>query len=116
MELTLASLCLAALLPATTATLPQTDAAAAAPAASAELKSDGSTAADSDETPYVHDFEFVPAGEFDPASVPLEDGIAWYGTWEAAMAEKERTGKPVMLHMGSPRCPAKPGYRVPGTW
>ncbi len=44
---------------------------------------------------------------------PVLDGIVWYGTWEAAMAEMERTGKPVMLHMGSPRdrktC-------VPGTW
>lgn len=106
MELTLASLCLAALTPATTALLPQAD---APPAVAVE-------AAASDETPYVHDFEFVPAGEFDPASVPLEDGIAWYGTWEDAMAEKERTGKPVMLHMGSPRCPAKSGHRVPGTW
>ncbi len=68
------------------------------------------------EAPYVHNYEFVPEGEFDPASVPVEDGIVWYGTWEAAMAEKERTGKPVMLHMGSPRCPAKSGHRVPGTW
>lgn len=113
MEFTLASLCLAALLPATAAPSPQAE----APVATAkEAAAPKKAAADSDETPYVHDYEFVPAGEFDPASVPSADGIAWYGTWEAAMAEKERTGKPVMLHMGSPRCPAKPGYRVPGTW
>lgn len=59
------------------------------------------------------DFEYVEEGEFDPASVPVVDGIVWYGTWEDAMAEKERTGKPVMLHMGSPRCPTT---CVPGTW
>ena len=70
----------------------------------------------SDDSTYVHDFEFVPEGELDPASVPNEDGIAWYGTWEDAMAERERTGKPVMLHMGSPRFPSGNGSRVPGTW
>lgn len=57
----------------------------------------------------------VPAGEFDPASVPMEDGIVWYGTWEDAMAEKERTGKPVALHFGSPRRP-KDYVCVPGAW
>lgn len=57
----------------------------------------------------------VPEGEDDPLSVPMTDGIVWYGTWEGAMAEKERTGKPVMLHFGSPRCPKK-GVNVPGTW
>lgn len=62
---------------------------------------------------YVHDFEYVEEGEFDPASVPVSDGIVWYGTWEDAMAEKERTGRPVMLHMGSPR---NPTTCVPGTW
>ena len=41
------------------------------------------------------------------------DGVIWYGTWEAAMAEQERTGKPVMLHMGSPRCR---NTCVPGAW
>ena len=65
------------------------------------------------ESEYVHDFEYVDEGEFDPASVPVSDGIVWYGTWEDAMAEKERTGKPIMLHMGSPRCPTT---CVPGTW
>ena len=57
----------------------------------------------------------VPAGEFDPASVPMEDGIVWYGTWEGAMAERDRTGKPVLLHFGSPRRP-KEKVCVPGAW
>ncbi len=64
------------------------------------------------DAPYVHDFELVEEGEFDPASVPVTNGIVWYGTWEAAMAEVERTGKPVLLHMGSPRdrLTCVPGY------
>lgn len=60
-------------------------------------------------------YEEVQRGEFDPLSVPVDSGIVWYGTWEDAMAEKQRTGKPVMLHMGSPRC-ASAGVKVPGTW
>jgi hypothetical protein len=57
----------------------------------------------------------VPLGEFDPLSVPMENGIVWYGTWEAAMAERDRTGKPVLLHFGSPRRP-KDMVCVPGAW
>ncbi len=57
----------------------------------------------------------VEAGAVDPLSIPMEQGIVWYGTWEAAMAEKERTGKPVALHFGSPRCPSA-DVCVPGTW
>lgn len=45
--------------------------------------------------------------------LPVSDGIVWYGTWEDAIAEMERTGKPVMLHMGSPR---ERNTCVPGTW
>ncbi|MFT7669243.1 MAG: hypothetical protein ACI8X5_001943 [Planctomycetota bacterium] len=66
-----------------------------------------------DSSEYVHDFEHVGEGEFDPASVPVINGIVWYGAWEDAMAEVERSGRPVMLHMGSPRCP---DTCVPGTW
>ena len=61
------------------------------------------------------DYSEVPAGAEDPLSVPVTGGIVWYGTWEDAMAEKERTGKPILLHFGSPRCP-KQGVNVPGTW
>jgi outer membrane murein-binding lipoprotein Lpp len=59
--------------------------------------------------------EEVEPGGFDPLSLAVADGIVWYGTWEAAMAEYERTGKPVMLHFGSPRCPDNE-VCVPGTW
>ncbi|MHC4376140.1 MAG: thioredoxin domain-containing protein [Planctomycetota bacterium] len=59
--------------------------------------------------------EEVQPGDFDPLSLAVADGIVWYGTWEAAMAEYERTGKPVMLHFGSPRCPDNE-VCVPGTW
>lgn len=62
---------------------------------------------------YVHDFERVEEEDTDPASLPVKDGIVWYGTWEEAMKERERTGMPVMLHMGSPR---DRSTRVPGAW
>jgi hypothetical protein len=71
---------------------------------------------DAPATKYCDVFAEVPLGEFDPAMVPQADGIVWYGTWEAAMAEKERTGKPVMLHFGSPRAPTENVVCVPGTW
>ena len=64
---------------------------------------------------YAKMFAEVEAGKFDPLTVPRASGIVWYGTWEAAMDEVERTGKPVMLHFGSPRCP-KETVCVPGTW
>jgi hypothetical protein len=63
----------------------------------------------------AEDLSEVPAGEYDPLSVPREDGIVWYGTWEDAMAEMNRTGKPVLLHFGSPRRP-KEKVCVPGAW
>lgn len=37
--------------------------------------------------------------------------VNWYGLWEDAVAEAERTGKPLLIHMGSPR-----HIRVPGVW
>lgn len=60
-------------------------------------------------------YEEVAIGGKDPLSQPVPGGIVWYGTWEDAIAEVERTGKPLMLHFGSPRCPEK-GVNVPGTW
>jgi streptogramin lyase len=108
MEFTLVLICVAGLMPAASASLLQANAPPGlVPAAESAAHED---------SVYVHDFEFVPEGEQDPAGVPGADGIVWYGTWEAAMAEKERTGKPVMLHMGSPRYPSSEGARVPGTW
>ena len=67
----------------------------------------------SEEAPSVFNYERVPESEQDPSGVPVQDGIIWYGTWETAMAERARTGKPVMLHMGSPR---DRETRVPGYW
>lgn len=64
---------------------------------------------------YAAALKEVPAGEFDPLTIPMANGIVWYGTWEDAVAEVERTGKPLMLHMGSPRCP-NGTVCVPGTW
>lgn len=69
----------------------------------------------SEASPACVDLSEVPAGEFDPLSVPLEDGIVWYGTWEDALAERDRTGKPVAVHFGSPRRP-KDFVCVPGAW
>lgn len=60
-------------------------------------------------------YEEVAIGGKDPLSQPVPGGIVWYGTWEDAIAEVERTGKPLMLHFGSPRCPEQ-GVNVPGTW
>ncbi len=60
-------------------------------------------------------YEEVALGGNDPLSQPVPGGIVWYGTWEDAIAEVERTGKPLMLHFGSPRCPEQ-GVNVPGTW
>ena len=38
-------------------------------------------------------------------------GAVWYGLWEDAVAESERTGKPLLIHLGSPR-----HLRVCGVW
>lgn len=83
----------------------------------AALSSGYSSEGDETASPACDELNFleVPAGEFDPASVPMEDGIVWYGTWEDAMAEMDRTGKPVALHFGSPRRP-KDEVCVPGAW
>lgn len=96
--------------------IPPTDSRAA-------LEPDSALTADSAAEParaprkvdYVAFLEEVQPGDFDPLSLAVADGIVWYGTWEAAMAEYERTGKPVMLHFGSPRCPDNE-VCVPGTW
>ena len=84
------------------------------PAAKAVGKPAGKQAAKQPK-PYAEIYAEVDKGTFDPLTIPFEDGIVWYGTWEDAMAEKERTGKPVMLHFGSPRCPSG-DVCVPGTW
>ena len=80
-----------------------------------EPAKEGAPAAKPEDPDYAELYAEVEAGKEDPLSIPMTDGIVWYGTWEDAMAEKERTGKPVMLHFGSPRCPIK-GVSVPGAW
>ncbi len=43
--------------------------------------------------------------------VPVEAGIAWFGTWNAGLAEAKRTGRPILLMSGAPQC-----HGVPGMW
>ncbi len=38
-------------------------------------------------------------------------GVAWFGTWEGALAEASRTGKPILLLSAAPQCRG-----VPGIW
>ena len=49
--------------------------------------------------------------EDDPQRFALSEGIGWYGTWEDAVLESARSGRPIMLHFASPRC-----ENVPGVW
>ncbi len=47
----------------------------------------------------------------DNAVTAVENGITWYGRWEDAVAEVQRTGKPLLVHFGSPRV-----MQVCGVW
>ncbi|MGE4619111.1 MAG: hypothetical protein AAEJ04_04800 [Planctomycetota bacterium] len=38
-------------------------------------------------------------------------GVAWWGTWEGALAEGQRTEKPILLLSAAPQC-----HGVPGIW
>jgi len=49
--------------------------------------------------------------DHDPQQVAAEQGISWHGTWEGGVAESRRSGRPVLLHIGAPRCD-----EVPGVW
>ncbi len=42
---------------------------------------------------------------------PTGAGIAWFGTWEAALAEAKRTGRPILFQSAAPQC-----QNVPGVW
>lgn len=49
-----------------------------------------------------------------PVSVhqkPARAGIAWFGTWEAALAEAKRTNRPILFMSAAPQCQG-----VPGVW
>ena len=39
------------------------------------------------------------------------DRIAWYGTWEAGLAEAKRTNRAILLVSAAPHC-----HNVPGIW
>jgi hypothetical protein len=39
------------------------------------------------------------------------DRIAWFGTWEAGLAEAQRTQRPIFLVSAAPHC-----HNVPGIW
>ena len=42
---------------------------------------------------------------------PTEPGIAWFGTWEGALAEAKRTQRPILFMSAAPQC-----HEVPGVW
>lgn len=42
---------------------------------------------------------------------PAAAGIAWFGTWEGALAEAKRTGRPILFQSAAPQC-----QNVPGVW
>ena len=41
----------------------------------------------------------------------VEQRIAWFGTWNGAIAAAKRTGRPILLVTGAPHC-----QKVPGVW
>jgi hypothetical protein len=47
----------------------------------------------------------------DPLTTAIPNGIVWYGKWEDAVAEMNRTGRPILLHFGSPQV-----MNVCGVW
>jgi hypothetical protein len=58
----------------------------------------------------------LPAGARPPGPLPVheeptEPGIAWFGTWSEALAEAQRTGRPMLFLSAAPQC-----SRVPGVW
>lgn len=42
---------------------------------------------------------------------PTAAGIAWFGTWDGALAEAVRTGRPILFMSAAPQCQS-----VPGVW
>lgn len=42
---------------------------------------------------------------------PAAAGIAWFGTWDGALAEAKRTGRPILFMSAAPQCQG-----VPGVW
>lgn len=42
---------------------------------------------------------------------PETAGVAWFGTWDAALAEAKRTNRPILFMSAAPQCQG-----VPGVW
>lgn len=45
----------------------------------------------------------------DVASKPTAAKIAWFGRWDDAREESERTGRPILLMSAAPQCSGTPG-------
>lgn len=45
----------------------------------------------------------------DVLEAPTAPGIAWFGRWDDAKAEAERTGRPILLMSAAPQCSGAPG-------
>ena len=47
-----------------------------------------------------------PSGPVVGSGVAAKDrtAIAWYGTWEGALAEARRSGRPILLLAAAPQC------------
>ena len=41
----------------------------------------------------------------------VEQRIAWFGTWDGALAAAEKTRRPILLVSAAPHC-----HHVPGVW
>jgi hypothetical protein len=52
-----------------------------------------------------------PPGPVEVHAEPAGPGIAWFGTWDAALAEAKRTQRPILFMSAAPQC-----QRVPGVW
>jgi ABC-type sugar transport system substrate-binding protein len=52
-----------------------------------------------------------PAGPLPVHEEPTQPGIAWFGTWSEALAEAQRTNRPLLFMSAAPQC-----SRVPGVW
>lgn len=52
-----------------------------------------------------------PKGPLDEHVEPEAPGIAWFGTWDGALAEAKRTGRPILFMSAAPQCSG-----VPGVW
>ena len=50
-------------------------------------------------------------GPLETHTAPESAGIAWFGTWDGALEEAKRTGRPILLMSAAPHCRS-----VPGVW